>query len=339
MIPRLRIRTAPVRIRLTLTGMVRGMITRGGAVRVEDPTEYPSGLTVEEFTDDLGSGSTCHGFIVTVDFSSNPNLRFNVTYTVPKKTPTEIYSEFDKDDKGWPFIVVNGGYFSGTSSMSLAVIDGSIKDINCHEINWPSDENYQQTVYPVRSALGQMPDGSFEAHWAYPAKYPFFRDHYKFPSALDNDEKTRTFMTEAPTDEYPGAEPWSPQEAIGGGPRLLLDGENVAEENYWKEVFDAGGTAALTRQPRTGIGYTPDNKLVLIVCDGRSMNGSSGFTCPELADKFLSLGVENAINLDGGGSSQIVGLGGEVLNRPSDSGTTGAIVERTLVTAVVISEL
>ena len=77
----------------------------------------------------------------------------------------------------------------------------------------------------------------------------------------------------------------------------------------------------------------------MIVCDGRGMNGSSGFTLSELADKFISLGATDAINLDGGGSSEIVGHDGSVLNRPSDTGNNEEIVERDIMTAVIITEM
>lgn len=220
--------------------------------------------------------------------------------------------------------------------MSLAVTGGSVKCNNVTAINWPSDEVATYTVYPVRSAFGMMADGTFEAQWAYCVNTSS-KLHYGFPSALGNDEQTSTFMTSAPTTETEGGVQWSPQEAIGGGPRLVENGVNVANVNYWKEVLDAGGTAGYSRQPRTAIGATEGNILIMIVADGRSMRDSDGYTLSELADKFISLGATNAINLDGGGSSCIVGKDGEVLNRPSDSGTTGDIVERKISTSVTIS--
>ena len=136
-----------------------------------------------------------------------------------------------------------------------------------------------------------------------------------------------------------GAVLWTPQEAVGGGPMLVKEGKNVAVENYWKEVFDGGGIAGTSRQPRTAVGATADGKLILLVCDGRNMRGSAGFTLAELADKLIELGAVDAVNLDGGGSSTMVGSDGKVLNRPSDTGSAEVIVERKISTAVVISEV
>ena len=162
---------------------------------------------------------------------------------------------------------------------------------------------------------------------------------YAFPSALDNDERTNTYMSAPPTSKTPGAALWTPQEAVGGGPMLVREGKNVAVENYWKEVFDGGGIAGTSRQPRTAIGATADGKLILLVCDGRNMRGSAGFTLAELADKLIALRAVDAVNLDGGGSSTMVGSDGKVLNRPSDTGSAEVIVERKISTAVVISEV
>ncbi len=299
---------------------------------------YPEGVSVTAFTDDLGDGAKCSGFIATADFALNKNLRFNIGYGGGyRHTPTEFYKEFSPS-KGKPCLVINGGYFSGSASVSLAISGGNFRCHNIMKMNWPNDEDARCTVYPVRSAFGQMPGGTFEAQWIYCVREAF-REYYSFPSALGNNEQTETFIAEPPTTETPGGEIWDPEEAVGGGPRLVKDGRNVAVENYWAEVFDSGGTAGLSRQPRTAIGVKADNSLIMLVCDGRGMNGSSGFTLSELADKLISLGATDAINLDGGGSSAIVGYDGTVLNRPSDTGNSETIIERPVVTAVIISEM
>ena len=150
------------------------------------------------------------------------------------------------------------------------------------------------------------------------------------------------FMPAPPTSHTAGGRRWQPYNAIGGGPMLVHGGRNVAEEHYWKEIFDCGGLQGLARHPRTAIGATEDGKLVIVVCDGRNKRGSAGMTLPELADKMISLGCVEAINLDGGGSSTFVGREGRVLNMPSDTpGTTAqdvALRERSVPTAVIIAE-
>ena len=300
----------------------------------EEPevSPYPAGLTVVDFTDDLGGGKQCLGFIATVDPKVNPRLRFNAVHCPKQKTPTAIHAAFAAEGKGKPCVTINAGYWWAGNSLSLLITDGVVKSIENQTV-----ERNGQTVYPVRAAFGQMNDGSLQSRWIY--CLPSLDDKpYAVPSALDNDERTHTYMSAPPTSNYPGAEPWTPREAVGGGPMLVYEGKNVAVENYWKEVFDGGGIAGTSRQPRTAIGATADGKIILLVCDGRNMRGSAGFTLSELADKLIALGAVKAVNLDGGGSSTMVGIEGTVLNRPSDTGSKENIVQRSISTAVVISE-
>ena len=60
------------------------------------------------------------------------------------------------------------------------------------------------------------------------------------------------------------------------------------------------------REPRTAIGYTQDNYLYLMVVDGRNPGISEGVTMEDMAAIFVSLGCYAAVNVDGGGSSQML---------------------------------
>ena len=293
---------------------------------------YPKGVTVEEFEDTFTDGQKCLGYIATIDFKANPNLTFNCMLSKSKKKPTEFFSSFS-DNSTQACLAINAGYFSGSTSVSMCIHQGKVKQRAWPSFNWPNDENAQTVIYPVRSAIGQNRDGSFEIHWAYCTNVSM-AEHTAFPSALDNNEKTQTFMSAPPAADYcEGTFTWEPYEAVGAGPRLVQDGRDVAVENYWAECLDAGGTSGLIRVNRTAAGYTADGKLILIVADGRGSRGSAGFTLSELAQKFISLGCTDAINLDGGGSTCMVGSDGEILNRPSD-----AAGERSVSTAIVIAE-
>ncbi len=293
---------------------------------------YPVGVSVTPFTENFTDGNACKGFIATLDFAANPNLQFNCRKSSKKKGPSAFFKETEETD-GVPCLATNGGYFAGTTSVSLVAHDGKFTVAAYRVFNWPSDENAQLTMYPVRSALGQMKDGSFQIQWAY-CTSPGARTHTVFPSWLDNNEQTQTFMSEPPTADYcEGTWTWEPWEAMGGGPRLVKDGVDISTDAYWGECLDAGGTAAFGRHPRTGAGITADGKLILIVCDGRGSGGSKGYTLAELAAKFISLGCTDAMNFDGGGSSCMVGAGGEILNNPSDGN------ERIVSSAIVISEI
>jgi len=69
--------------------------------------------------------------------------------------------------------------------------------------------------------------------------------------------------------------------------------------------------------PRTAIGLTANNQLIIITVDGRQSH-SVGATLPELVDMFHSCQAHSAINLDGGGSSTLVAKNRGILNQPSD---------------------
>lgn len=304
-----------------------------------DPTPdevYPAGLTVTPFTDDLGGGKQCLGFVAVADVKANSKLRFNAVHLPVQKTPTKIHADFASAGRGRAYVTINAGYWYAGNSLSLLITGGAVKSIENQTVTRKDADNNNVVVYPVRSSFGQLASGAFETRWIFCVTDDGNKP-YAFPSALDNDEQTKTYMANPPKSTTAGAALWTPQEAVGGGPMLVKDGKNVAEENYWKEVFDGGGIEGLSRQPRTAIGAKADGKLVLLVCDGRNMRGSAGYTLPELADKLIELGVVSAINLDGGGSSTMVGADGVVLNRPSDSGTGETIKERNISTAVVIS--
>jgi len=72
------------------------------------------------------------------------------------------------------------------------------------------------------------------------------------------------------------------------------------------------------RNPRTAIGYTKDNHIILITADGRE-GSSIGMTLVELGRLMQSLGCVNAMNLDGGGST-VMYVNGNIVNKPPVKG-------------------
>ena len=99
-------------------------------------------------------------------------------------------------------------------------------------------------------------------------------------------------------------------DAIGGNPLLVANGR-VADGDV------DGSGAFFGRNPRTAVGITDAGQLLLVVVDGRQGAYSSGMTLRELATLMATLGAREAINLDGGGSSEMF-VNGLVANRPSD---------------------
>jgi exopolysaccharide biosynthesis protein len=98
---------------------------------------------------------------------------------------------------------------------------------------------------------------------------------------------------------------------------LLTAGPLLIFENTLREFRD--DPFHQNRHPRTAVGITGDNQLLLVTVDGRSFQ-SYGMTIPELAQFFSELGATHALNLDGGGSTAMWIHGGAgVVNYPSDN--------------------
>ncbi|MFZ1312040.1 MAG: phosphodiester glycosidase family protein, partial [Chitinophagaceae bacterium] len=72
--------------------------------------------------------------------------------------------------------------------------------------------------------------------------------------------------------------------------------------------------------PRTAMGYTGDNKLVILVIEGRNPGKAEGATLIQQAQIFKDLGCREAINLDGGGSSCMLVNGKETIKVSDASG-------------------
>ncbi|MBE3577233.1 MAG: phosphodiester glycosidase family protein [Limnochordales bacterium] len=103
-------------------------------------------------------------------------------------------------------------------------------------------------------------------------------------------------------------------EIVGGSPRLVVDGE-VSSERHSSLPWN-------NREPRTAVGFR-GKTVFFVTWDGRQPGWSVGATMQEQAEYFLALGAEEALNLDGGGSTTFVvrqpGTSlATVVNRPSD---------------------
>ncbi|MCW2764824.1 MAG: Exopolysaccharide biosynthesis protein-like protein [Nocardioides sp.] len=105
--------------------------------------------------------------------------------------------------------------------------------------------------------------------------------------------------------------------SLEGRPRMAISGNKILVRNGVIEVVDDR-----EMHPRTAIGIDRDTgEVLLLAVDGRQPD-SRGYTMVELANQMIDLGADEALNLDGGGSTTMVakrpdGVVG-VVNRPSD---------------------
>ncbi|MDT0543181.1 MULTISPECIES: phosphodiester glycosidase family protein [Streptomyces] len=108
---------------------------------------------------------------------------------------------------------------------------------------------------------------------------------------------------------------------VSAAPTLVEDGRNAVdaatEGMLDPQDLSFGYAWSNGRQPRTMAGIDKQGRLILATVDGRQPGVSEGFTLVEGADFMRSLGAEQALNLDGGGSSAMAVNGG-LVNAPSD---------------------
>ncbi len=102
------------------------------------------------------------------------------------------------------------------------------------------------------------------------------------------------------------------EDVMVSGPLLILD---KREEKLDSNTFNK------TRHPRTAVAVTKNNRILLLTVDGRNAN-SAGMSLFELTRLMRWLKADDAINLDGGGSTTlwVNGYGGNgVVNYPTDN--------------------
>jgi len=143
------------------------------------------------------------------------------------------------------------------------------------------------------------------------------------------------------------------QQAIQAGPMLLKGGQivisaaSLAEEEFWPtplghtDLEQAGivptdypDDVDRTRAGRIGLGVDDQNRLIVVAAPGtergthRPQADSAGATLLELAEWLAQAGAVDAINLDGGGSTQLFYRGGLATVPGNRYGMAGLQVER-----------
>lgn len=85
---------------------------------------------------------------------------------------------------------------------------------------------------------------------------------------------------------------------LSSGPLMLKDGQACSLSGTNRDFVN-------TKHPRSAVALTKEGKILLIVVDGRMKGKAEGINIPELTHMIRILGGEDALNLDGGGSSTL----------------------------------
>lgn len=110
--------------------------------------------------------------------------------------------------------------------------------------------------------------------------------------------------------------------AFAAGPYLVKDGKRLIDKQRFSKLF------LWTKAPRSALGIRKDGGVILLTADGRHKGVSEGVTLTELADIMLKFNAHQAMNLDGGSSTQMF-YNNKLINRPSN--IVGARVTNSLV--------
>lgn len=215
---------------------------------------------------------------------------------------------FEKNRR--PYLVVNGSFFNTKTYQNLNVV---IRRGQLLAYNIPALKSLQSDYYyyPTRSAIGISRKRKADVAWLFTdsaKRWPFA---FQKGPIIARGHRSNPMLADLQTLE--NWKPWRMRTAIGGGPVLVQNNE-IRITNQEEQMF-LGGQFDL--HPRTAMGYTKDNRLVILVIEGRNAGVAEGATLVETAEILKNLGCLEALNLDGGGSSCMLINGKETI-KPSD---------------------
>lgn len=273
-------------------------------------------------TTDLLDGKPNIAYYVEADLKDR-KLEFTVDTTYQRRlTPAKFYEKNDM-----PLLVVNTTFFSFATNQNLNVVikDKKLVSYNIHTIPGRGKDTFTYR-HPFGSAIGISKKREADVAWLYTDSSS--KRGVEIISALEpkRDSVANLSLRDFLSYVYPlpvrGTRirmtyPWKMKTAVGGGPVLLQNGEIKITNN---EELKFAGKAIDDKHPRTAMGYTKDNKLIILVIEGRNPGKAEGATLTQEAQIFKDLGCREALNLDGGGSSCMLVNGKETIKVSDTAG-------------------
>ena len=127
------------------------------------------------------------------------------------------------------------------------------------------------------------------------------------------------------------------------GPMLMDEGLVIPYDEFLSQTDAADNIMSMisffnTRHPRTIIGKDKHNNIYFVVVDGRSSGNAEGMSIQELQKICLWMGMTDAMNLDGGGSSTLWNRDLGVINYPCDNKKFDHEGERAVLTSIYAIE-
>jgi exopolysaccharide biosynthesis protein len=221
-------------------------------------------------------------------------------------TPSQYYSPENS-----PLVLINCAYFSVVTNENLSLIIKNGKLIS-HNITSLKGVGKDSSLfyYITRSAIGIDKKGNADVAWTFTTSK---KRVYAFEDApvITRNEYTTPDIFDLKDVDWKW---WKMQTAVGGGPTLIHNGE-IKITAREEEIF--GGEE---RDARTAMGYTKDNRLIMVVIQGGFPGVSAGATFEQEAKILKDLGCYEALNFDGGENSSMLVNGKETIKTFSKSG-------------------
>ena len=240
--------------------------------------------------------------------TNDPNLQMGVDTTLYRRlTPSAFYERLIQ-----PTIVMNASFFEFKNNTNLNVLvhKGHLLALNKHDIEGKGKDSMTYT-HVLSSAIGMQKNGKMDIAYTYTDSNSKQVLYQQNPMPPIKDKNPKITLNEG---DLANLKKWKLDWAVGGGPVLVKDGAIFISNNEEKKF---SGKAIADHHPRTAMGYTKDGQLILLAVQGRMKNIAVGTTLTETAQIFIDLEAEEAINLDGGGSSCLLVNGKETI-KPSD---------------------
>lgn len=273
-------------------------------------------------------------FYVIADLRDKKLLFTTDTTDKRRLTPAQFYQKNEQ-----PLVVVNGTFFSFETNRNLNIVikDGETVSYNRFAYRGKGKDSVNK-YYAFKGAIGISKKRKADVAWTYSGYDSCCIEKnisaYQWPLLPTNLTQSRvdgielnfsarfdSVLTKPENFFSQGRSArWKVQTAIGGGPVLIQQGKTVIT-NEEENMFT--GKAINDKHPRTAMGYTKDNQLIILVIQGRS-ESSGGANLVQEAEILKDLGCEEALNLDGGGSSCLLVNGKETI-QPSDKGSQRAV--------------
>ena len=245
---------------------------------------------------------------------SDKSLKFTTDTAYKRRlTPSRFYQKNNK-----PLLVVNCSFFSFATNQNLNAVvkNGKILSYN-QQTQEGRGKDTLTYIHSFLGAIGITKKRKIDIAWTYTdsSKRNIYASQYPVHFFKDSIEDINVKYVNEKIPQPAKFSRWNVKTAIGGGPVLIQNNEIKISNNEERKF---AGKAVNNPEPRTAIGYTKDNKLVILVCEGRS-DSAAGLSLIQLARILKDIGCVEALNLDGGGSTCML-INGKQSNTPSGKG-------------------